>query len=163
MFCDQSLQKFLQSFVCNKAKGRISKRKEQEKKARKIFQKTIISYPLVSRGTCAYQGIRTARFRENLECFVFLLLTLWDLYFCLITEGLIPLHLLTPTDTVKILHYFYNSSYPILDWWLIFSEYSTKYFQCFNSKFSNWAWLGFLSSWIAFSEIRGFFPGWNLE
>ena len=35
-------------FVGNKAKGRILKRVFQENKARKIFRKTIISYPLIS-------------------------------------------------------------------------------------------------------------------
>ena len=34
-------------FVGNKAKGRISKWVLQEKKARQIFQKTNISYPLI--------------------------------------------------------------------------------------------------------------------
>ena len=33
--------------VGNKAKGRISKRVFQEKKTRKIFRKTKISYPLI--------------------------------------------------------------------------------------------------------------------
>ena len=32
--------------VANKAKGRISKRRSQESKARQIFRKTNISYPL---------------------------------------------------------------------------------------------------------------------
>ena len=34
-------------FVCNKAKGRISKQVFQEHKARQIFRKTIKSYPLI--------------------------------------------------------------------------------------------------------------------
>ena len=46
-------------FVDNKAKGRISKQVFQENKARQIFRKTNISYPLI-------------RFSENLACFVFL-------------------------------------------------------------------------------------------
>ena len=33
--------------VCNKAKGQISKRVLQENKARQIFHKTNISYPLI--------------------------------------------------------------------------------------------------------------------
>ena len=37
--------------VVEKAKGRISKRMLREKKVRQIFQKTDISYPLIS--TCA--------------------------------------------------------------------------------------------------------------
>ena len=45
-------------FVGNKAKGRISKRVFQENKARQIFQKTNISYPLIcTRGKkCSFFG-----------------------------------------------------------------------------------------------------------
>ena len=39
-------------FVGNKAKGRISKRVFQENKARQIFRKTDISYPLIRTRTC---------------------------------------------------------------------------------------------------------------
>ena len=39
--------KKLGEFVSNKAKGRISKRVLQENKARQIFRKTNISYPLI--------------------------------------------------------------------------------------------------------------------
>ena len=59
-------------FIGNKAKGRIPKRVFQENKARQIFPKTIISYPLTRTLTCAYQGVRNNRFSENLACFVFL-------------------------------------------------------------------------------------------
>ena len=45
--------------VGNKAKGWISKRVFQENKARQIFRKTNISYPL-----CAYQRIRNIRFQK---------------------------------------------------------------------------------------------------
>ena len=38
---------FKEYYVGNKAKGRISKRVFQENKARQIFKKTNISYPLV--------------------------------------------------------------------------------------------------------------------
>ena len=55
--------------VGNKAKERISKRVFQEKKARQIFRKTNISYPLIR---SKYQGVRNVRFSESLACFVFL-------------------------------------------------------------------------------------------
>ena len=67
--------------VGNKAKGRISKRVFQESKARQIFRKTNISYPL-----CAYQGVRNIRFSEIVACFVFLKHPFWDSSFWLITE-----------------------------------------------------------------------------
>ena len=44
--------------VGNKAKGQISKRVFQENKARQIFRKTNISYPLIRTRMCAYQGVR---------------------------------------------------------------------------------------------------------
>ena len=59
-------------FVGNKAKVRISKQVFQENKARQIFQKTIISNPLIGKRTCAYQWVRNAPFLENLASFVFL-------------------------------------------------------------------------------------------
>ena len=59
-------------FVGNKVKGQISKRVFQENKARQIFRKANISYPLIRTRTCAYQGVRHVRFSENLTCFVFL-------------------------------------------------------------------------------------------
>ena len=72
---------YKQSFVGNKAKGRISKLVFQENKAHQIFQKTNISYPLIRTRTCAYQGERKVRFSENLVCFVFLLpLLRFDLF-----------------------------------------------------------------------------------
>ena len=49
-------------FVGNKAKRRISKRVFQENKAHQIFRKMSISYPLIPLLTCAYQGVRNARF-----------------------------------------------------------------------------------------------------
>ena len=70
--------------VGNKAKGQISKRVFQEKKARQIFRifwKMNISYPLIHKRICAYEGVRNVRFSENLACFVFLL------PFCLITDN----------------------------------------------------------------------------
>ena len=58
--------------VDKKAKWRISKQVFQENKSRQIFRKTNISYPLVRKGTCAYQGLRNVCFSENLACFLFL-------------------------------------------------------------------------------------------
>ena len=75
--------------VGNKAKEWISKRVFQENKARQIFRKTNISYPLIRTRTCAYQGVRNVCFSENLTCFVFLEHPFWDLPFCLITDGML--------------------------------------------------------------------------
>ena len=72
----------------NKAKERISKRVFQENKARQIFRKTNISYPLICTRTCAYQGVRNVCFSENLTCFVFLKHPFWYSRFCLITDEL---------------------------------------------------------------------------
>ena len=58
--------------IGNKAKGRISKQVFQEKKARQIFRKTNILYPLIRTRTCAYQGVQNVRFSENLACFLLL-------------------------------------------------------------------------------------------
>ena len=71
--------------VGNKAKGRISKRVFPENKARQIFRKKNISYPLIRASTCTYQRVRNVRFSENLTCFVFLKQPFSDLSFCLIT------------------------------------------------------------------------------
>ena len=38
--------------------------------------------------TCAYQGVRNARYLENLACFAFLLTPFWDSPFCLIADDL---------------------------------------------------------------------------
>ena len=75
-------------FVSNKVKGRISKRVFQENKARQIFRKTSISYPLTRTRMCAYQEVKIVRFSENLACFVFLKHSFWDSSFCLITDEL---------------------------------------------------------------------------
>ena len=79
--------------VGNKAKGRISKRVFQEVKARQIFRKMNISYPLIR--TRTYQGVRNVRFSESLACFVFLKHPLSYSPFCLITDD-------TRTESVKI-------------------------------------------------------------
>ena len=44
-----------QKLVRNEAKGQISKRMFQENKARQIFRKTNIFYPLIRTRTCAYE------------------------------------------------------------------------------------------------------------
>ena len=77
--------KLIFEFAGNKAKERISKRVFQENKARQIFLKNDISYPLISTRTCAYQGVRNA-------CFVFLKYPFWDSPFCLITDELNVFH-----------------------------------------------------------------------
>ena len=60
-------------FVCNKAKGKISKWVLQENKARQIFKKKKnISYHLIRIRAFEYQGVRNVCFSENLACFVFL-------------------------------------------------------------------------------------------
>ena len=56
----------------------------QENKARQIFRKTNISYPLIR--TCAYQRVRNVRFQENLARFVFLKHPFWDSPLSLIAE-----------------------------------------------------------------------------
>ena len=76
----------------------------QENKARRIFRKTSVSYPLIHARTCAYQGIRNVRFSENMTCFVFLKHQFWDLRFCLIIDDqsciLLLLALSGLTDTI---------------------------------------------------------------
>ena len=67
----RSFSTCLTHFVGNKPKGRISKRVIQENKARQIFRKTNISYPL-----------------KNLACFVFLKHPFWNSPICLITDDL---------------------------------------------------------------------------
>ena len=52
-------------FDGNKAKEWISKRMFQENKARQIFWKKNLSYPMI-RTPCAYQWVRNVRFSENL-------------------------------------------------------------------------------------------------
>ena len=56
----------------------------QENKARQIFRKMNISYPLIRTRTRAYQGVRNICFSENLGGFVFCLITdeilfYWDI------------------------------------------------------------------------------------
>ena len=57
-------------FVGNKAKGRISKRMLQENKARQIFRKTNISYPLICI-TWRYPNV-TFSFEQEKDCMLLL-------------------------------------------------------------------------------------------
>ena len=52
-------------FVGNKKKGRISKPRKQESKARQIFRKTDISDPLMRTRMCAYQVVRNVLLTKN--------------------------------------------------------------------------------------------------
>ena len=54
-------------YDCNKAKGRISKRMFQENKARQIFRKTNVSYPLI--GDC--NDLMKTLLKLNLYGFIF--------------------------------------------------------------------------------------------
>ena len=58
--------------VGNKAKGLISKRVFQKNKARQIFHKKTISYPLIRIRTCAYQGVRNVFFSGEFGVLCFL-------------------------------------------------------------------------------------------
>ena len=55
-----------------KAKGEILKQWLLENKARQIFRKASISYPLIRARTSAYQGVRNVSFSKNLASFAFL-------------------------------------------------------------------------------------------
>ena len=63
-------QHLMAEFIGNDAKRGISKRVLQENKARQIFGKTNISYPLIRR--YADHEVRNVRLSRNLACFVFL-------------------------------------------------------------------------------------------
>ena len=72
----------------NKAKGQISKRMFQENKARQIFRKTNISYPLIRTHTCAYQGVRNVLFFGKLGVLCFLETPVMRFVFCRITDDI---------------------------------------------------------------------------
>ena len=74
------------NIVSNRAKGWISKRVFQEKKAREISQKTNIPSLLI--GTPTYQGVKNVFFSENLACYVFLKHPFWDPPFYFITDDI---------------------------------------------------------------------------
>ena len=80
----------------------------QENKARQIFRKTNNFYLLIRTHTGACQGVRNARFSENLACFVFLKRPFWDSPFYLITDELLILQCLL----LKSLH--------SLEWYLLY-------------------------------------------
>ena len=105
--CYMSLQ-----LVGNKAKERISKRVFQENKARQIFRKTNISYPLIRARTCAYQGLRKVRFSENLAYFVFLKHPFWGSPFWLITDKQLKKpYIVTSTQLADFLKKHFPSSF----------------------------------------------------
>ena len=54
-----------EQFVDNKAKERISKWTLEENKARQIYRKMNISYPMIRTRACVYQGVRNSCFTEN--------------------------------------------------------------------------------------------------
>ena len=65
----------MQQYVGNKAMQKCESQNGGNKKVKhaKFSEKTNISYPLIRTRTCAYRGVRNARFSENLERFAFLL------------------------------------------------------------------------------------------
>ena len=75
--------------VGNKAKGQISKRVFQENKARHIFRKTNISYPLIHTRTCAYHWVGNVRVSENLTA-----LFSWNTRFEIRSFTLLPTNVL---------------------------------------------------------------------
>ena len=72
-------------FVGNRAKGRISKRVLQEKKARQIFWKTNISCPLIRHTYACVSGGKKSSFFGKFGVLCFLETLFWDSRFCLIT------------------------------------------------------------------------------
>ena len=62
--CEPLFNTSVYELIGNKAKGRISKWLLQENRARQIFRKTNISYPLIRTLTCAYHVGRNIRFSE---------------------------------------------------------------------------------------------------
>ena len=78
----------------------------QENKAHQIFRKANISYHLTCTRTCVYQGVRNARFSENLACFVLLKHPFWDLPFFHINDDLL---------TAKITPYVTNCLWVLRD------------------------------------------------
>ena len=87
--CRQKEYIAMDEIVGNKTKGWISKRLFQENKARQIFRKINISYPLIRTCTCTYQGLRNVHFSENLTRILFLKNSFWNSLFCHITEEII--------------------------------------------------------------------------
>ena len=68
----KSIFYFKVQVVGNKTKGGILKQMFKENKARQIFRKTNISYPLIRTRTSAYQGVKNVCFSKNLACFILL-------------------------------------------------------------------------------------------
>ena len=90
--CDNLMRtNFKAKFVGNKAKRRISKWVFSRKQSTPNFSKNEDFLPpppppLIRTRTCVNQGVRNARFLENLACFFILKHPFWDLPFCLITS-----------------------------------------------------------------------------
>ena len=94
-------------FICKKSKGRFSKRVFQENKARQIFWKTNIFYPL------------DKHTYKNLICFVFLKNPFWDSPFCLITDKLL--------NPCYFFHWFFKTDEPLIcaqHWCTHFNKWS---------------------------------------
>ena len=72
----------LKYIVSGNEKNANFKTGASRKKARQIFWKTNISYPLIRTRMCAYQGVRNVHFSENFACFFFLKHSFWDSHFC---------------------------------------------------------------------------------
>ena len=71
-----------------KQKGKSQNGCFKETKHPIFSEKTNISYPLIRKRTCEYQGVSNVCFSENLACFVFLKYPFWKSPFCLITNKL---------------------------------------------------------------------------
>ena len=103
--------------VGKNAKGRISKRVFQENKARQIFRKTNIYYPLIRTRKYAYQGVRNVCFLENLACFVFFLPPFWDSPFGRITdESLKSKRTISETSHYILILNFFDAKRWYLEW-----------------------------------------------
>ena len=59
-------------FVGNKAKGQIQKWVLQKSKARQIFRKTNISYPLIRTHTCIWRALFSCNIRFEIRHFALL-------------------------------------------------------------------------------------------
>ena len=84
-YCMLNIENLKFQIVGNIAKGRISKRVFEENRARQIFRKKNISYPLIRTHTCAYRGIKNVRFfgKFGVLCFLetsILRFALWPYY-----------------------------------------------------------------------------------
>ena len=84
-YCMLNIENLKFQIVGNIAKGRISKRVFEENRARQIFRKKNLSYPLIRTQTSAYRGIKNVRFfgKFGVLCFLetsILRFALWPYY-----------------------------------------------------------------------------------